>query len=100
MPKGVFSQEKMGDVLYDVIRADEWVDFSRMQDSTYLNFSKRTAIYDSIFQLHAISKREYQTSINYYQSRPDLLKEILETLKAKADTGTAKKVKPVITKDL
>lgn len=99
-PKGVFTQEKMSAVLYDIILADEWVDFSRMSDSAYLNFSKRAAIYDSIFQLHTIEKEDYVASISYYQSRPDLLKEVLESLKTKADTTSVKKIKPVPAKKL
>src|SRR5829696_1065654 len=94
IPKGVFPKEKMSAVLYDIILADEWVDFKKMQDSTYMNFSKRAAIYDSIFQIHAIKKEQYQTSIRYYQSRPDFLKEIFESLKKKTDTTVAKPIKP------
>ena len=90
VPKGVFPAEKMTAVLYDIVLADEWVDFTRMQDTTFLKFSKRGAIYDSVFQLHKIKKEDYQKSIAYYQSRPDLLKEILDSLKSKADTSKAK----------
>ncbi|GAA4747734.1 DUF4296 domain-containing protein [Flavisolibacter ginsenosidimutans] len=87
VPKGVLPPKKMEAVLYDVIRADEWVDFASLQDSTFRKFSKRTALYDSVFRLHSISKDDYRKSMSFYQGRPDLLKEILGSLKAKSDTA-------------
>ena len=95
IPKDVLPQEKMTAVLYDIILADEWIDFTRMHDSTYLNFSKRTAVYDSVFQVHAIKRDQYKKSINYYQGRPDLLKEILDSVKTKADPIPAKPLRDV-----
>jgi len=87
VPKGVLPPKKMEAVLYDVIRADEWVDFASLQDSTFRKFSKRTALYDSVFRLHSISKDDYRKSMSFYQSRPDLLKEILGSIKAESDTA-------------
>ena len=92
VPKDVFPPKKMTAVLYDIILADEWVDFARMQDSTFFKFSKRTAIYDSVFRIHGIKKEQYQKSMNFYQGRPDLLKQILDSLKSKADTSSPKPI--------
>ena len=86
VPKDVISPDKMERVMYDVIRADELVDFSITIDSSYRNFSKRTALYDSIFSFHAVSKEYYQKSLQFYQSHPDLLKAILESLQKKTDS--------------
>ena len=97
VPKDVFSKQKMGDVMYAILLADEWVDYTRMYDSTYMNFSKRAAIYDSVFQLHGISKQDYQKSMAYYQGRPDVLKDILEELSKRGDTTSVRKIKPLST---
>ena len=93
VPEGVFPKEKMGNVLYDIVLADEWVDYSRLYDSTYMHFPKRAAIYDSVFQVHGITKEAYQKSMAYYQGRPDILKDILESLRTKADTTSERKIK-------
>lgn len=76
-------------VLYDVITADELADFSVMQDSTFRLLSKRTSIYDSIFQAHSITKEGFKKSLKFYQGRPDLLKTILDSLQRKSDSAIA-----------
>lgn len=86
IPKGILSPDKMEAILYDAVRADELVDFSTSVDSTYRGFTKRGALYDSLFSLHLISKKEYEASLQFYQSRPDLLKKIFEALQKKTDS--------------
>ena len=93
LPKDVFPPGKMESVLYDVIRADEWVDFSILRDSTYRNFGKRSALYDSIFHIHSITKENFRKSLEYYQNRPDLLKGILDSLHRKTDPSRIDSVK-------
>lgn len=89
VPDDVLSPDEMQQVLYDVIRADEMVDFLRLSDSTWQPFSRRTALYDTVFQLHNIKKEQFQKSLSYYQSRPDLLKEIIEVMQEKVKDTTA-----------
>jgi hypothetical protein len=90
IPRDVLQPKQMEALLYDVIRADEWVDFASLQDSTFRKFSKRTALYDSVFRLHAITKETYRKSVAFYESRPDLLKAVLQSLHAKSDTALKK----------
>ncbi|MBB1283085.1 DUF4296 domain-containing protein [Flavisolibacter sp. BT320] len=90
VPKNVLPPEKMQDVMYDVVRVDEMVDFLRMSDSTYHLFSKRSALYDTVFGLHKVTKERFQQSLKYYQGRPDLLKEMMNNLHADI-TDTSKK---------
>lgn len=95
VPKEVLPPEKMQDVMHDMIKADELVDFLRMSDSTYQPFSKRAALYDTVFSLHGVTKEKFQKSLKYYQSRPDHLKEIINDLHAEI-TDTSKKPQPVM----
>src|SRR5215218_8460548 len=102
VPKGVLTPEKMQTVLYDLVRAEEFVDFSSIHDSTYKAFSKRSALYDSISNIHSITKETFQRSWQYYQGRPDLLKKILESLSSKTDTAIIRRnttIKKAIRKD-
>lgn len=83
VPKDVLPPEKMAAVLYDVILADEMVDFLQTSDSSFRQFTRRASYYDTVFQLHQVKKEGFQKSLKYYQGRPDLLKGILETLQKK-----------------
>jgi hypothetical protein len=95
IPKDVLPPEKMGAVLYDIVLADELTDFASITDSTYRKFPKRTGLYDTVLQIHKISKQQYKKSEQFYQSRPDLMKEIFENLKKKMDTPVKKSLKPL-----
>jgi len=86
IPKDIIPPAKIEAIWYDAIRADEMVDVYSIQDSTYRNFSKRSALYDSIFHIHSISKESFEKSMEFYEGRPDLLKTILESLQKKIDT--------------
>lgn len=90
VPDGILKPAQMEAILYDVIQADELVDFSLIQDSAYRVFSKRTALYDSLFHIHSITKEGFAKSLKFYQDRPDLLKTMLESLQKKADTTKVK----------
>jgi hypothetical protein len=96
VPKDVMPPGKMGAVLYDVIRADEMVDFLQTNDSTYRPFSSRASLYDTIFQLHAVKKQDFQRSLKYYQGRPDLLKGILDSLQKKLSPSPNPKTAPLV----
>lgn len=97
VPKNVIPPDKMGAVLYDVIRTDEMVDFLQLNDSTYRSFAKRASLYDTVFQLHGVKKAAFQQSLKYYQSRPDILKDILDSLQKKATPSpTTPKTKPLV----
>lgn len=92
VPDGVMPPEKMQVVLHDVIKADELVSILQFSDSTYNKFSKRTALYDTVFTLHGIKKETFQKSLKFYQSRPDLLNEITNDIHAKIqDTSAARR---------
>jgi hypothetical protein len=95
VPKGVLPQDKMQDVLFDVIRGDEMVDFLKLSDSTWQPFERRTALYDTIFHLHEVKKEIFQNSLRFYQERPDLLKDILEELQKRITDTSAATGKPL-----
>lgn len=94
IPKDILPPEKMGEVWYDITLADELTDFASINDSTYRQFSKRAGLYDTVLQLHKLSKEQYKKSERFYQGRPDLVKEILEDIKKKMDTTTKKTINP------
>jgi hypothetical protein len=89
LPEEILPPPKMEAVLYDVISADELADYSGIRDSTYRALSKRTSLYDSVFQFHSTNKESFKKSLEFYQGRPDLLKVILDSLQKRSDTAIA-----------
>ena len=72
-------------IFWDIFRADELAGQLKTIDSTKTYMQWHTELYDKVFKLHSVSKEEFQKSFNYYQSRPDLLKPMLESLAKKSD---------------
>lgn len=96
IPKDVLPPERLGPVLYDVIRADELVDYLQNTDSSFRRFAKRASLYDTIFQLHAIKKEDFRKSLQYYQGHPDLLKIVLDSLQKKASVPVNPPAAPLV----
>lgn len=70
-PKGVVSEGKMEDLLYDYHLAQGLI-MNLPVDSSY----KAQAIYDAVFENNGITEAEFDSSMIYYQRRIDDLKKI------------------------
>lgn len=99
LPDGVLDSEKMEVVMWDIIRADEVVNERVRKDSTLNKKEESLKLYDQVFAIHKISKDNFDKSLNYYQSRPDRLKPIFDSLSSHEATITGEKYKPVPVED-
>jgi len=82
-PTGVLSKKKMQEVVWDMMRADQFLaDYVLNKDTSLNKTTESLKYYQEIFALHKISKDQFQHSFSYYQSRPDLLKEIMDSINA------------------
>lgn len=88
IPKNILRPKEMGAVLWDVFRADEMATIYANKDSLYKKTDKRNELYQTVFQVHHISKEEFEKSFQFYQSRPDLLKPILDSLQSQTNRST------------
>jgi hypothetical protein len=80
VPKDVLPKEKMESVLWDMMRADEVVNLQYSKDTTVNRFDSSTRLYQQIFAIHSIDAATFKKSFKYYQSRPDLLKPVFDSL--------------------
>lgn len=83
-PKDLLSIKQMQDIQWDLMRADEMVDYYRTSDTLYQAEPNREAYYAKIFSIHRTNKEVFKRSLDYYTARPRELKQILDTLHAKA----------------
>lgn len=68
-------------VLWDMMRADQFLaDYVLNKETSINKDEERFKMYQQVFAIHKIDKTLYQRSLNYYQSHPDLLKVILDSI--------------------
>ena len=86
VPKDIIPPDSMSRIMKDVILADEYSTAYLAKDSLQKDkVSANQKILDGIFKIHRISREEFQNSLKFYESRPDLNKRIFDSLSAYAN---------------
>lgn len=67
-------------VMWDLLRADQYVLASALKDSASKKKDESIKLYEEIFRLHHTSRGQFKKSFDYYSSRPDLFQPILDSL--------------------
>lgn len=99
MPKNVLRQEKMQAVMWDMIRADQFLaSFVFSRDTAVNKVAESHRLYDTIFAIHQVTKEEFRRSYEYYSTRPQLMKTLMDSvaLMQPAIPATASTDEPVI----
>lgn len=84
IPKGVLGKEKMQKVLMDMIQAERFRDGFIVYDSSKDHKTETFKLYAEVFELNKISKDEFIKSYKFYMSRPDIAREIFDSLSTQA----------------
>ena len=85
LPKGILPEAKMREVMWDVLRADEWAQYERNIDSAFHVMGRSQERYQQVLQLHNVSEEQFKKSFQYYQSHPTLLKPVLDSLQKRGN---------------
>jgi uncharacterized protein YcfL len=67
-------------VMWDMISAEEWMKIVASTDSTININKKNISLYNKVFNLHHISKEDFFDSYHYYQSNPNDMKILMDSL--------------------
>ena len=89
IPKDVLPKEKMQEVLWSMINAGEFLNAYVFKDSVD-KVAESSRIYGQVFQVHHITREEFDKSYSYYREHPELMKVILDSL-SKKQTYTVEK---------
>ena len=82
-PSGIIKRDTMGIVLWDLIQADQFAKLYLVKDSLKINVNQeRLKLYQEVFQIHHITKDQFQQSYQFYMGRPDLTKIMFDSLSA------------------
>ena len=85
VPGDVLAKEKMENVLWDILQADEFLrDYVLSKDSTLNDTLESIRMYEKVFQLHKTSREEFARSFDYYRVHPPLMKQLLDSLNARS----------------
>lgn len=82
LPSGVLPPQKMQAALMDMMLADELGRYYFVVDSAEHFTPRQSDYYSKVLQINKIDKKTFIKSLQYYQTRPDLLRPILENLEA------------------
>ncbi len=71
----------MEKILWDVLRADEMVDYQHLRDTSINRQEKSIQLYQQIYKLHRVTADNFKESFQYYQQNPHVLKIVLDSLR-------------------
>jgi|SRR5687768_6017301 len=81
----ILTQSQMERVIWDIMQVDEYANAYISRDSLKDLNKERQQLYLKVFQLHKVSKEDFNASIKYYSSKPDLMKVIFDSLSSKGE---------------
>ena len=82
VPKNIISQNEMHKIIWDLMRADAYVSDFIMKDTTRDKNTESGILYEKVFAIHSTTREAFQKSMTFYESRPDLLKVITDSLRS------------------
>lgn len=81
VPSGILSREKMENVLWDMIQADQYSALYLAKDSAHINTKmENLRLYEQVFRLHQVSREEFRKSYQYYLDHPSLNQILFDSL--------------------
>ncbi len=83
LPEYVLPKDKMTKVLWDILLADEMTNLKLQTiDSNFKQITYRTNLYQKVVEIHKTTDEKFQKSFSWYQSHPEEMKIILDSLRS------------------
>ncbi|MES2776134.1 MAG: DUF4296 domain-containing protein [Bacteroidota bacterium] len=80
VPGNVLPVDEMKIVMWSMIEAGEYANYTFTKDSTKTLEQQTLKLYSKVFALHKISSEEFGRSYNYYKKHPVMEKKLLDSL--------------------
>lgn len=84
VPSGVFSPQKMERVLTDVLLAESFAESYLLIDTTRTRDASFTGELNKVLVIQKISEADFRRSLEFYKSRPDIFKVVIDSVNARA----------------
>jgi hypothetical protein len=85
LPSGILKPEKMETVMWDVVRADVFTGEYIKADSGKNLAQENIRLQKKIFAINNTTREEYYNSYEYYKSKPDMMRALLDTMVARVN---------------
>ena len=100
IPAGIITQKKMQAILWDMMRADQFLgDFVLNKDSSLDKRIESIKLYEQVFSIYHISKEQFGKSFSFYKTHPALFKVIMDSLSQPKTEAPTEMIKPPFTPD-
>ncbi|MDI9363636.1 MAG: DUF4296 domain-containing protein [Flavobacterium sp.] len=73
---------QMKTILWDIENADIWFNQIPLTDSVHKTQQMNIQLYEQVFASHNITKQQFYNSYQYYQTRPDKMKILMDSVVA------------------
>ena len=93
MPKNVLPVDAMKVVMFDMLKADEWYARKLVGDTLMLKVKEDIPLYEQVFAVHKITKKQFYDSYHYYEAHPVAYKELVDSLESYANKQKLKTLK-------
>ena len=92
-PKNVLPVNTMKVVMFDMLKADEWYARKLIGDTLLLKVKEDIPLYEQVFAVHKISKKQFFDSYHFYEAHPVAYKELVDSLESYANNQKLKTLK-------
>ncbi len=72
-------------VLWDILKADEWYTQTSIRDTLHKRLNENFQIYEQVFQIHHVSKKQFYDSYKFFETHPDQFKTLIDSVIAVGD---------------
>jgi hypothetical protein len=79
---GIIPINKMKTIVWDMIQADTYSDLYLAKDTAPRAKLETLQLYAQVLQLHQVSREDFQKSFQFYIARPDLSRELFDSVQS------------------
>jgi hypothetical protein len=90
IPADVIGKEKMGRILFEIGMAEGHMETYYFSDSSRNRDSLLKTELEKVLTIHKVSQPEFTRSYAFYQSRPHILKEVVDSMQVHAQRNQQK----------
>lgn len=90
VPEDIIPKQKMEEIMWDMLQADRFVNefLPKRGDTTY-NDTAVFKSYQSVFNIHKVSREEFLKSYKFYLGRPDIMRVMFDSISVQAQRRRA-----------